>query len=192
VACKTYVASLLALAWLGGVLTGRQRRLQGAAAAAAEYLAGWRGHVREVEEQMRGIDHLFLAGRGASMAAAGSGGLILKEAAHFHAEGLSAAAFRHGPFEMVSERLFLLMFLGDGRTADLNARLAADVVAAGGRAAVVSETAPVGAFRLPAHAEEDRPVLEILPVQMITLGLASLAGLKAGAFSLATKVTSTE
>jgi hypothetical protein len=35
-------------------------------------------------------------------------------------------------------------------------------------------------------------VLEILPVQMMTLALAGLRNLSAGSFSLATKVTTTE
>ncbi len=37
-----------------------------------------------------------------------------------------------------------------------------------------------------------RPVIEMLPVQMITLALAAMAGLEAGAFALASKVTLTE
>jgi hypothetical protein len=37
-----------------------------------------------------------------------------------------------------------------------------------------------------------RPILEILPVEMITLALAALAGREAGRFESATKVTTTE
>jgi glucosamine--fructose-6-phosphate aminotransferase (isomerizing) len=37
-----------------------------------------------------------------------------------------------------------------------------------------------------------RPILEILPVQMITIALAALAGREAGKFERATKVTATE
>lgn len=194
VACKTYVASLVVLGWLGGVLTGNDRRelLEAAPGAAASYLEGWEEHVRDARDQMAGVKHLFLAGRGTSLAAAGCGGLIIKEAAHFHAEGMSSAAFRHGPLEMAGSGLFLLVFAGDARTAELNERLAADVTAAGGRAAVVSDRAPAGVFRIPAHPAEIRPILEILPVQMITLALAALTGREPGAFSRATKVTAVE
>ena len=193
VSCKTYLATLVALAWLGDTLAGRpDPDLALAAPAVSAYLAGWRGHVEEVRERLAGARHLFLAGRGPSLASAGTGGLIVKEAAHFPAEGMSAAAFRHGPFEMVNPGVFLLVFAGAPRTAALNERLAAEVAAAGGRAAVVSASAAEGVFRIPSVPERLLPIVEILPVQMATLGLAALAGHRAGKFRLASKVTATE
>ena len=48
--------------------------------------------------------HLFLVGRGASLASVATGALIIKESDHFHAEGMSSAAFRHGPFEMLEAK----------------------------------------------------------------------------------------
>ena len=36
------------------------------------------------------------------------------------------------------------------------------------------------------------PILEILPVQMITLALAAQAGIEAGRFTLGSKITTTE
>ncbi|MEK7406058.1 MAG: SIS domain-containing protein [Acidobacteriota bacterium] len=197
VASKTYVASLLALSWLADVLClkdlrNAQEELASAPAVVSSYLAAWRSHVRDAQSEMTGIAHLFLVGRGASLAAVGTGGLIVKEAAHFHAEGMSAAAFRHGPLDMVNARVFVLVFSGDPRTVDLNSRMAADVTAAGGRAAVVSDATPTGLFRTPPAPPRIRPILEILPVQMLTLGLAAMAGREAGAFGLASKVTAIE
>jgi hypothetical protein len=37
-----------------------------------------------------------------------------------------------------------------------------------------------------------RPILEILPIQMVSLALAAWQGLEAGAFLRATKITSVE
>ena len=118
VSCKTYVATLAALAWLGDVLCGSatsrglalMKRVSGEMEA---YLGGWKNHVRYLAGRFRGIEHLFLAGRGDSLAAALTGGLIIKEAAHFHAEGMSAPQFRHGPFEMLSPRVLVLVFSGE-------------------------------------------------------------------------------
>lgn len=197
VSTKTYVASLAALAWLGGTLRGRDpaaalREFEEAPGAAALYLDRWEERVREAIEEFRGVDHLFLAGRGPSLAAAGVGGLIAKESAHFHAEGMSAAAFRHGPIEMAGRNVFLAVFEGDERTAHLNRRLHSDVKLAGGRAALIRESAEHGLFRIPPASARVRPILEILPVQMITLAVAALAGHEAGAFGRATKVTVVE
>ena len=67
----------------------------------AEYLRQWRENSEVLAEKLRGIRHLFLTGRGSSLSAVGTGALIIKEAARVHAEGMSSAAFRHGPIEML-------------------------------------------------------------------------------------------
>jgi glucosamine--fructose-6-phosphate aminotransferase (isomerizing) len=186
VTCKTYVTTLLALEWL-------RRQLQGgpapesveAAAAVEEYLSTWRARVDEFMRLLGGVTHVFVTGRGDSLAAAETGGLILKEAACVAAEGMSCAAFRHGPLELLGPHVFVMIFQGDA--ADLNRRLAEDVIAAGGRARLFSEGAD-----LPALARPLRPIAEILPVQMVSLALAALKGREAGRFERASKITAVE
>jgi hypothetical protein len=46
--------------------------------------------------------------------------------------------------------------------------------------------------KLPAAPKSIQPILEILPVQMITLALAAQMGREPGRFELATKVTTRE
>lgn len=197
VSCKTYVASLIALQWLADVVCrkdlGQSRaKLAQAAPAAEKYLASWQDHVWTLCEELKGVRDVFVAGRGSSLAAAGTGGLILKESTHIHAEGMSSPAFRHGPMEMLSDSVFLLVCDGDPETAPLNRRLVEDVLSAGGRAALAAPDAEKPVFRLPDVPVEVRPVLEILPVQMISLALGFLAGREPGKFSLASKVTTVE
>jgi glucosamine--fructose-6-phosphate aminotransferase (isomerizing) len=197
VSCKTYVTALLALQWFADLLcacdwTESRRRLQQAATAAASYLAHWEVHVRSLARKLEGVRHLFLVGRGASLAAAGTGALIIKEADHVPAEGMSSAAFRHGPLEMLGEDIFVLVFAGDARTAQFNHRLLADVREQRGRAELAGEEGGCPAFHLPAAPAGVRPILEILPVQMITLALAAMAGREPGVFELARKITTTE
>jgi glucosamine--fructose-6-phosphate aminotransferase (isomerizing) len=194
VSCKTYLATLVALEWLGGALCGEDpgavlRELKQAAPAAQGYLAEWRRHVEQLMGELRGVRDLFITGRGASLAAAGTGGLIVKESAHFHAEGMSSPAFRHGPFEMISAEVFVMVFAGDPATAALNAALVRDVRAAGGRAALVGDAEAPGVFRLPAVPACVRPVVEMLPVQMVSLALGALAGREPGRFERGSKVT---
>jgi len=197
VSCKTYVTALLALQWLGDLLCGcdlkeTQHRLQHAAVATASYLAHWEAHVESVSEILREVRHLFLVGRGMSLAAAGTGALIIKEADHVPAEGMSSAAFRHGPLEMLADDIFVLVFAGDTRTAQFNWRLLADVREQKARAQIVAEDSDFPAFRMPLAPLSVRPILEILPVQMITLALAAIARREPGVFQLARKITTTE
>lgn len=199
VSCKTYLAALLALSWLEPILTEagqaarktRRAELAAAPQAVAAYLNNWQVFVEELSALLAGITNLFLAGRGPSLAAAEVGGLIIKEAAHMHSEGLSSAAFRHGPFEMLSPQVFVMVYSGLGPDAALNRRLVSDVRAAGGLSALV-ESGVSGPFGLPAAPASLLPVLEILPAQMLTLALSGLHGHVAGHFERATKVTATE
>jgi glucosamine--fructose-6-phosphate aminotransferase (isomerizing) len=197
VSCKTYVTALMALRWLGDILCERDLRrtrkeLKQACPAVAAYLADWKDYVRALFQILKEIRHLFLVGRGASLATVGTGALIVKESDHFHAEGMSSAAFRHGPFEMLGRETFVLVFAGDAKTRDLNQRLLDDILRQGGRAELVDKDAPLPCFRIGERVPGIRQILEIIPVQMITLALAAQAGREPGRFELASKVTTTE
>jgi glucosamine--fructose-6-phosphate aminotransferase (isomerizing) len=197
VSCKTYTSTLAALAILGDLLTGQEATetisaFQAAVISMSEYLAGWESHVEAALHTMEGIRYLILAGRGVSLAAAGTGGLIIKEAAHFPAEGMSCAAFRHGPLEMISPGVFILVYEGTGFTRKLNANLVTDIQKAAGRTGLVSMQAVAGLFNLPSAPEKCLPVMEILPAQMLSLALAVSFGHTPGQFTRATKVTAVE
>jgi len=197
VSCKTYVTALMALQWLGDVVCERDLRrtrqeLKAACPAVRDYLASWKTHVQDLAQMLKGIRHLFLVGRGSSLAAVGTGALIVKESDHFHAEGMSSAAFRHGPFEMLSDETFVLVFSGEHKTRDLNQRLFEDVHQQQGRAELVGEGAASLSCTLPTAPRSIHPILEILPVQMVTLALAAQVGREPGRFELASKVTTKE
>jgi len=197
VSCKTYVTALMALQWLGDVVCERDLRrtrqdLKAARPAVRDYLANWKAHVQDLAQMLKGIRHLFLVGRGSSLAAVGTGALIVKESDHFHAEGMSSAAFRHGPFEMLSNETFVLVFSGENKTRDLNQRLFEDVRQQQGRAELVGEGAASPSCALPTAPRSIHPILEILPVQMVTLALAAQVGREPGRFKLASKVTTKE
>lgn len=197
VSCKTYLTALMALQWLGDVVCKRDLRrtrqeLKTASPAVRDYLARWREHVQRLAQMLKGIRHLFLVGRGASLAAVGTGALIVKESDHFHAEGMSSAAFRHGPFEMLGDETFVLVFVGEGKTRELNQRLFEDVREEQGRAELVGEGVACPPCVLPSTPASIRPILEILPVQMVTLALAAQAGREAGRFDRTSKITTKE
>jgi glutamine---fructose-6-phosphate transaminase (isomerizing) len=197
VSCKTYVATLMALQWLGELLCGKDTHgagkhlaLQGP--AVSSYLAHWENHVHSLANELNGVRHLFLVGRGPSLAAAGTGALIVKESTQFHAEAISSAGFRHGPLEMLGLEMYVLVFAGNPTTKALNERLLKDIRQQSGKSALVGKEGKLAAFRLPPVPDSILPVMEILPVQMITLALAARDGREPGCFVLASKVTTTE
>jgi glucosamine--fructose-6-phosphate aminotransferase (isomerizing) len=197
VSCKTYLATLMALEWVGSLLTGQGTEriaevLEGVMDPLQKYLSAWTHHVDQLSELLRDIKILFLVGRGSSLAAVGTGGLILKESTRQQAEGMSCASFRHGPMEMLNQDVFVQIFAGAAKTRQLNENLLNEVKTMGARAALAGEEQPTGVFCLPKVAEELRPLMEILPVEMITLARAALLGRESGRFERASKVTLTE
>lgn len=197
VSCKTYVCALLALKFLGDQLCGvpydrTKRELHGVVRPVTHYLAHWKDYVQSMLPRLEGVRQLFLVGRGPSLAAVGTGALILKESTQFPSEGLSSAAFRHGPYEMVGPETFVMIFAGDAKTRELNERLQQDIRSNKGRAELVAQDAGECAYCLPKVSTGILPVMEILPVQMLTLALAVTKGSEPGKFRLASKITTTE
>ena len=197
VSCKTYVSALAVLAWLGDLLCGAQAGsavagLRQAPGLVRDYLSRWQSHVDALMRELDGVRDLFFLGRGNSLAAAMNSGLIIKESTRFHSEGMSSAAFRHGPFELVGPQVFTLVYAGDPQVEGLNRSLVEDIRRAGGRAFLCGANASLETLRLPPVSPALRPILEILPAQMISLALAALTGVEAGKFRKATKVTEKE
>jgi glutamine---fructose-6-phosphate transaminase (isomerizing) len=197
VSCKTYICGLMALRMVAASLCRldreqRRRELEVAPAAVEGYLQNWIAHAGEFAELLRDAQDLFLVGRGTSLAAAETGALIIKESDHFHAEGMSSAAFRHGPFEMIGRGAFVGVFAGDDNARLLNEGLVQDLARTSAQAILIGADDGPGACRLPEVGEILRPIVEILPVQMMTLALASIANREPGKFERATKVTVTE
>ncbi len=194
VSCKTYVATLTSLSLLGEACRGRDPEslrdiLDGTAHQIESYLAHIDSHIRHLLGILQDVEHVIYAGRGTSLASAETAGLITKESVKIPAEGMSAAAFRHGPFELISPRLFVLVFEGEEPTRALHRKLVDEVNQYRGKARLVGESASEEVFSIQPLAGEVRPLLEILPVQMMTLVLAQLRGRVAGEFTLASKIT---
>ena len=195
VSCKSYLTTLAVLHWLRallcqGDLAGALRDLRPAERGVRSYLTHWREHVNELITLTDGIQSIFVTGRGESLATANAAGLILKESTRHPAEGMSCAAFRHGPMEMAGSGVLVLIYAGDKRVSHLNRRLAEDIIRNGGRALRAAQAGVSrGAFKLPKTIPALQPIVEILPVQMLSLALAARDGREAGRFERASKTT---
>lgn len=196
VACKTYVTALAALALCGAVLgqndwSATHAQLSQCAGLIDFYVSQVDGISRLMVERVTS-NSLVLCGRGASLAAAMCGSLIIKEAARFHSEGMGSAAFRHGPMELAATGLCVFVYQGAPAVAPLNVRLARDVNAAGGHGFLLGAQAEDAVFRLPEAPAAVLPIIEILPAQMLSVGLARRNGDEPGICIVNTKVTATE
>lgn len=199
VSTKTYlnmlaVLSLAAVQLTGGDWSAARKSMQAAADAMEAYLANWQEKIAELDALLGEVDQLLILGRGDSLAAAWNGSLINKEAAKCAFEGMNAADFRHGPLELASPRLTVLVLEGAPQTAALNRDLALEVTRYGGKALWLASRpdAELPTLVLPAAEESARPLVEILPLQMLTIVMARRTGFEPGVFRHVGKVTMTE
>jgi glucosamine--fructose-6-phosphate aminotransferase (isomerizing) len=155
------------------------------------YLSNWQTKIKTLDNQLGSIDQMILLGRGPSMAAVWNGSLILKEASKVTYEGMNVADFRHGPMELACSRLTILMFEGAAKTAKINHDLALEVMQHGGKVIwFAKQTDPVlPTFLLPDVDESVNPLIEIIPIQLLSLVLADRGGIEAGKFRHIGKVT---
>jgi len=199
VSTKTYTnmlaANLLAAVQLsGGDVENARREMHATADEMEAYLVNWEARVQELDSMLGEFDELYILGRGSSMSAVWNGSLNNKEAAKCSFEGMHAADFRHGPLEVVEPGFAAIIFAGSPQTSALNRDLARDILSYGGKVIWVDSTTDpeIPTSVLPNTDELTRPLVEILPMQMLTLVMANRKGLEAGQFRHVSKVTNRE
>lgn len=200
---KTYTAGLGALTLVTAALLGRDigaqiAALQTAAGAIAQSLEGWKGVAEDVVAQFGADAPVAFVGRGANLATAAMGALLTNEASKLASTALSGGQFRHGPIELVREGFCCIIFASaETEAAELDRRLADTVVGLGGRCAWVTAgrssrpAARAGEVivDMPVCEPSCLPILNIVPVQLLQVPLATARGFEVAQFLNASKVT---
>jgi glucosamine--fructose-6-phosphate aminotransferase (isomerizing) len=193
-ATKSYTGEVLALAALFGsddVLA----QLPALPDLGRQVLETSADPVAELALAHRYLTRMVTAGRGYSSASAREAALKLMETSYVSAQGMSSADLLHGPVAVLDDTVPLLVFASAGPDAAEAADLVALAAGRGVDVDVVGDgTVPGG--RLPALlpdgvAPELRPVLEILPAQLLAAELAVARGADPDAPRGLSKVTRT-
>jgi glutamine---fructose-6-phosphate transaminase (isomerizing) len=197
VSTRTYVNSLAvsqlaALALCGQDTTPPLEAMLETAASMQAYLESWEVRVQRIGELLGYPRRLVLLGRGASLAATYTGALILGEAAKYSAVPFQAGEFRHGPLELATPDLSALIFAGPPETRDLNARLLEDLRGYGTAGFWVGADPQEWQIEIPEVPVIGMPLVEILPVQLLSIHLAQQIGVEPGHFFRSGKVTLAE
>ena len=141
--------------------------------------------------------YVSLMSRGADLATAYQGALMLKEVARVAAEPMSAAQFRHGPMEIIQPNHRYILFARQGKTGKLLLKLARDIRQSSGRVLLFTDM-----------PFDDPMNVRLVRVETLRLGLGTLvdsvyiqllaydsavgAGLQPGKFEIADSVTREE
>ncbi|RPJ25318.1 MAG: SIS domain-containing protein [Chloroflexi bacterium] len=197
VSTRTYVNSLgvgqlAALALLGRNVEAAHGELIQAASAMETYLANWERRVQQIGNAIGFPKRLATLGRGSSLASTYTGALILGEASKFMATPYQAGEFRHGPLELATPDLTALIFAGPQETRNLNLRLLKDLRGYQVNAFWVGSEKNEWQIEIPRVPSIGLPLVEILPLQLLSIHFAQQIGVEPGHFFRTGKITLAE
>ncbi len=191
---KAFTTQLAALYLLALHLAAARGTLSGAKIAA--HLRDLTDLPRKIEEVLKNeaaiaaiarkykdaTDFLYL-GRGISYPIALEGALKLKEISYIHAEGYPAGEMKHGPIALIDERMPVLVLCAQGEAYEKTLSNLEEARTRGGRViavategdGVIAEKAEDVLF-LPPCGTYTRPILEVVPLQLLAYHMAVLKG----------------
>ncbi len=122
-------------------------------------------------------------GRGISYPIALEGALKLKEISYIHAEGYPAGEMKHGPIALIDERMPVLVLCAKGESyektfsnlEEAHAR-GAQVIAVGTEGDDILKGKSEDVISLPPCGRYARPILEVVPLQLLAYHMAVLKG----------------
>jgi glutamine---fructose-6-phosphate transaminase (isomerizing) len=148
----------------------------------AGVLEGSAAAADDAAERFDGMEVLDFVGRGSSLASAAEGALLTREAVRIPAAYMDTLQYLHGPLEVAEPGRGCVLF-GSGREVQLAGDLAsygASVLLVTG--ASVDSTENLRVVRIPGVPDVLKPILEILPVQLLTHHVSKARGLAADGF----------
>jgi glucosamine--fructose-6-phosphate aminotransferase (isomerizing) len=178
-ATKSYTAQLLVLAALFGS-DDVVSRLEELPSLGERVLGASGGPVRHLATAYRYAGRVVTAGRGYSSASAREAALKLMETSYISAHGLSSADLLHGPVALLDQSVPLLCFTSAGPDAEEARALVAMCQDRGVDVDVIGDGTVTGRLLpavLPAGVPPElRPLLEILPAQLLAAEIAVARG----------------
>ncbi len=103
-----------------------------------------------------------------------------------------AGEFRHGPLELANPDLTVLLFAGPQETRDLNRRLLKELRGYQVNAYWIGANSHEWQIDLPEVSPIGRPLMEILPLQLLSIQLARQIDVEPGEFFRSGKITLSE
>ena len=209
VSTKTYTCAVAVLMYLSFAITGESNRaltqaLMHAVDAQEDVLERHDDLMLPTLEFFNHPPYVALLSRGADMASAFQGSLMLKEVARLAAEPITAAQFRHGPIEIVNPSHCYIIFARQTlpgaavprtrKPATLLLKLADDIRSHKGRVLLISDRTveDVTNMRL-IHVDPIKlglgTLVDIVLIQLLAHDFALRAGFEPGKFWIAEGVT---
>ena len=141
------------------------------------------GEIQAIAKKYKDTPDFLFLGRGISYPIALEGALKLKEISYIHAEGYPAGEMKHGPIALIDERMPVLVLCARGESYEKTVSNLEEAHARGGlviavatEGDVVLETKAEDILYLPACGRYARPIMEVVPLQLLAYHMAVLKG----------------
>ncbi len=139
--------------------------------------------IAAIARSFKDATDFLVLGRGISYPIALEGALKLKEISYIHAEGYPAGEMKHGPIALIDERMPVLVLCARGESYEKTLSNLEEARARGGRVIAVgtegdrelADKAEQTLF-LPPCGRLARPILEVVPLQLLAYHMAVLKG----------------
>ena len=142
---------------------------------------------------------VYLLYRGASQGAAYCGRLVLEEVGRHPGVPFDVGDFRQGPIEVADDRFGAVIFVPDGELGRLSLGLASQLQGVGGRIMAAGSAerlsdCPPGVYPFPVAPLPAplRPVVEVVPLQLLAYTMAARQGYAPGTVRFISKVITSE
>jgi glucosamine--fructose-6-phosphate aminotransferase (isomerizing) len=201
---KTNTATLAVLNLLAEALLGRDLHRAGgqirkAIASLQQVFDNWEAELTPAADLLEGSPYTVFVGRGPGRASAMFSSCLFREVPKVVAEGMGAAAFRHGLREMITPDHRVVIFAPQGATTDRLVGLAEDMLAIGvpvcvftNHALPLEPSSQCWVYRTGLLAESYSPLVDITPPQLLGYLLAKRRGLEPGELVISTYITTKE
>jgi glutamine---fructose-6-phosphate transaminase (isomerizing) len=202
VGTKTYTCSVAVLMYLAFAIAGKSpspltQEVLRAAEAQERILERREVLIPPIVDFFDRPPYVALMSRGADLASAFEGALLLKEVAKLGAEPISGAQFRHGPMEIINPVHRYVVFARQGKTVKLLLKLADDIRKSAGRVLLFTDMP----FDHPPNARLVNvdpagmglgTLVDTVYMQLLAHDVALRAGIEPGKFAIAESVTRDE
>ena len=160
-------------------------QLSESVAEAGRSLYSWREQVEESNWLATGAPYYFLA-RGGRLGTCQEARLLWEEGVKVSATAMSTSAFRHGPQEIVGERVRFCMWIDQALMRDQDLSMAQDLRKLGGSLIVLGENLPHDAgdlvCQLPTSPPRWQFAIDVLPIQLAAERLSRMSGVNCDSF----------
>jgi glucosamine--fructose-6-phosphate aminotransferase (isomerizing) len=201
---KTNIATLAVMNLLAEALLGRDihkagEQIQKAINSLEQIFENWEGALAPGADLLENSSYTVFVGRGPGRATAMFSSCLFREVPKVVAEGMGAAAFRHGLREMITPDHRVVIFAPQGQTTRQLLGLAEDMLQIGVPVCVfTNQDIPLEpsrqcwVYRTGSLDEIYSPLVDITPPQLLGYMLAKRRGLEPGKLVISTYITTVE